>query len=603
MGRSATAIAYLDGPRLLRAVSAGVRRIFQRRDHLNKINVFPVPDGDTGTNLAFTFKTILDSASRSPHARFDEMIAHIAAAALDGARGNSGAILAQYLHGFSEAVAGSAVLTAESLARAAQAGSIAAWKAMSRPVAGTLPTVLEDFSAEIAQRVASGTHDLRALLQLGLQRAQDSLANTPNLLPVLRQAGVVDAGGQGFVDLLEGMWAYVEKGAVDEVKADLPQVDYPGCLPLAADGHRYCTECVITGSALDREAIMHALEKLNCSSLVVAGGRDRVRVHIHVDHPADVFLACEDFGSITQQKADDMHRQLGLMNQAGRVAVVTDSGADIPSAETERLGIHVVPVRLSFGEREYLDGVSLSAEEFYTMLAESEHAPLTSQPPAHDFARVYSLLTSHGYSVISVSLSARLSGTISAAIQAAGRQEPAKVRVLDSRSASAGEGLLAIIAAEAAQRGLSAGEVEALVVETVPLTRVIAVADDLASLVKGGRVPRLVKRLADMLNVNPVLTANPAGELRLGGFHFGRGARPEALARSAIGKMTKGRMYRVLIAHCHNLAGAGELRRHILSGHREIHSCHVTDAGPAIGVHLGPGSLVVGFTPQPDMLS
>jgi dihydroxyacetone kinase-like predicted kinase len=96
MGRSSTAIAYLDGPRLLQGISAGVRHVFRRRDYLNKINVFPVPDGDTGTNLAFTFKTILDATARARQERVDELMAHIADAALDGARGNSGAIMAQY---------------------------------------------------------------------------------------------------------------------------------------------------------------------------------------------------------------------------------------------------------------------------------------------------------------------------------------------------------------------------------------------------------------------------------------------------------------------------------------------------------------------------
>ena len=141
-----------------------------------------------------------------------------------------------------------------------------------------------------------------------------------------------------------------------------------------------------------------------------------------------------------------------------------------------------------------------------------------------------------------------------------------------------------------------------MVYEAVPRTRVVAVAHDLGFAVKGGRVPRLLKRLADLLHVNPVLTASPAGKLRLGGFHLGRGARPEALARTAVRKMKKGQMVRVLIAHCHNAAGASELRRHILRGHGEIHSCHVTEAGPAIGVHLGPGGLVVAVTPQPDIL-
>lgn len=603
MGRTSTAaIAYLDGPRLLEGVSAGIHHVFRRRNYLNKINVFPVPDGDTGTNLAFTFKTLLDATARARHERVDELMAHIADAALDGARGNSGAIMAQYLHGFSESVAGQRLLTPESMARAATAGAAAAWKAMSAPVPGTLPTVLEDFSAELEAQAAAGVHDIRQMLQRGLERAHRSLANTPNQLPALRQAGVVDAGGQGFVDFLEGICTFIEKGKVDEAPPDIP--DTGAMIPAAFEPgtHRYCTECVIAGPGLDRDLVMQGLAKLDSSSLVVAGGRERLKVHVHVDNPAEVFLACADFGVITQQKADDMQRQHGLMNQAGSVAIVADSGADIPASEVERLGIHVVPVRLSFGDREYLDGVSLTPGEFYSLLAKSPEAPLTSQPPAQDFSRVYSLLNSHGYDVVSVGLSSLLSGTTSAALQAAGKQEPGRVQVFDSLSAAAGQGLLALAAAEAAELGFSAAEVLALLRELAPRTRVVAVANDLSYAVKGGRVPSWVKRLADFLRLNPVLTASPKGKLTLGGFHLGRGASPEALARTALRKMEPGRMYRVLISHANNATGAEQLRRHILGQHGRIHSCHVTDAGPAIGVHLGPGGLVVGLLPQPDVL-
>ncbi len=602
MEPSSTAIAYLDGPRLLRAISAGVCQVFRRRGYLNKINVFPVPDGDTGTNMAFTFKSILDATTEAQHERADELLAHIADAALDGARGNSGAIMAQYFYGFSEAVMGRPVLSATDLAGGATAGAAAAWKAMSKPVPGTLPTVLEDFSNELAAQVAAGVQDIRLLIERGLARAHKSLANTPRQLAVLRQAGVVDAGGQGFVDLLEGIWTLIESGGEDETTMDAPEFEAqtPGTAGIGA--HRFCTECVITGKDLDREALMQALQELDSSSLVVAGGGARIRVHVHVNNPADVFLACEAFGEITQQKADDMQRQHGLMNQSGTVAIVTDSGADIPPSELERLGIYVVPVRLSFGDREYLDGVSLTADAFYTMLAASAEAPLTSQPPPQDFARVYSLLTSHGYEVVSVGLSSHLSGTTAAAMQAAGRQGAGRVRVFDSLSATAGQGLLAIAAAEAAELGFSADEVEALLRELVPLTRVIAVANDLAYGVKGGRVPHWVKRLTDLLHINPVLMASAQGTLTLAGFHRGRGANPAKLAHSVVRKMNKGEIYRVLIAHCNHAAGAAQLRRHILHQHGEIHSCHVTEAGPAIGVHLGPGGLIVGFMPQPDVL-
>ena len=602
MGKARNAIAYLDAPRLLRALSAGIAHVFQRREYLNRINVFPVPDGDTGTNMAFTFKTILEATATSPDERVDDLMNHVAEAALDGARGNSGAIMAQYFHGFREAVAGQRLLTPEAFARAAAAGAAAAWTAMSKPVPGTLPTVLEDFSVELVERVDAGVRDIRLLLEHGIRRARESLANTPNQLPALKQAGVVDAGGQGFVDLLDGIWTYIERGAVDSSVADL-QADLTGAIEDFDIGdHRYCTECVLEGDEIDREAVMARLEQLDASSLVVAGGRSRVRVHIHVNNPAEVFLACEEFGQIRQQKADDMQRQHGLMDHAGEVAVVVDSGADIPPAEIERLGIHMVPVRLSFGDREYMDRVSLSSAEFYQMLEASAESPLTSQPPAQDFARVYSLLTSHGYAVVSVGLSGHLSGTISAARQAAGREGMGEVRVIDSLSATAGEGLLAITAAEAAKEGMTADEVEAIVRDMIPRTRVVGVVDDLKYAVKGGRVPAWVKRIADFLHINPVLTANPEGKMGVSGIHFGRGANPQRLARTVVKKMKADTMYRVLIAHANNERGARETRQLILGQHGRVHSCHVTEAGPALGVHFGPGGLIVGFAPQPGKL-
>jgi DegV family protein with EDD domain len=326
--------------------------------------------------------------------------------------------------------------------------------------------------------------------------------------------------------------------------------------------------------------------------------RKRVRVHIHVNNPAEVFLACEEFGEIKQQKADDMQRQHGLLDHAGEVAIVTDSGADIPADEAERLSIHTVPVRLSFGDREYLDGVSLSSEAFYTLLSEEDEPPLTSQPPAQDFSRVYSLLTTHGYAVISVGLSEQLSGTTAAARQAAGRPDAGDVRVIDSLNVTAGQGLLAMAAAEAAIEGSSAEEVEAFLRDLIPRTRVFAVADDLSYAVKGGRVPSWVKRVADFLHLNPVLTANPEGKIGLNGFHIGSGANPSKLARTAVSKMEPETMYRVLVAHANNQSGAIETRHHILEQHGRVHSCHITEAGPALGVHIGPGGLIVGIAPQ-----
>jgi DegV family protein with EDD domain len=587
----------------MRALSAGIQHLFQRREYLNRINVFPVPDGDTGTNMAFTFKTVLDATLASPDERVDELMAHIADAALDGARGNSGAIMAQYFQGFKESVEGCSLLTAEGFAKASLAGAQAAWTAMSEPVEGTLPTVLQAFSDELIERVAGGEKDIQALFRHGKERAQVALDNTPNQLAVLRQAGVVDAGGQGFVDLLDGIWAFIEKGEVDAPVPEMMEDTAAPAEEFDVGEHRFCTECVIEGAALDRDSVMARLNEMDSSSLVVAGSQQRIRVHLHVNNPAEVFLACEEFGAITQQKADDMERQHGLLNHAGRVAVVVDSGADIPPAEADRLNIHIVPVRLSFGDREYLDGVTLSPQDFYALLQESDEAPLTSQPPAQDFSRQYSLLTSHGYGVLSVGLSEQLSGTTTAARQAAEKVGGGRVRIFDTLNASAGQGLLAIVAAEAAAMGMSIDEIESLLMDLRPRTLIYGVADDLSFAVKGGRVPAWIKRLTDLLRINPVLTANAEGRVTVGGVHKGRGVSPKSLARRSVKKMDPEKMYRVLIAHVNNPQGAREVRRAVLQGHGRIHSCHITDAGPALGVHLGIGGLIVGMLPQPSSLN
>ncbi len=597
------AIAYLDGPRLQRALDAGIAHVFQRREYLNRINVFPVPDGDTGTNMAFTFKTISDALAGPPVERADAVLERVAEAALDGARGNSGAIMAQYFEGLQAAASGCRLLTAETLARVSLAGSEAAWKAMAKPVAGTLPTVLEDFSGALLRSVDAGQRDIRKLLEEGLAGAQQSLLNTPEQLPVLKAAGVVDAGGQGFVDLLEGIWRYVTEGHVDETPESMADLGRARLESFEVGKHRYCTECVIEGEALDRAAVMAALESSDVSSLVVAGGQRRLRIHVHTDSPGDIFLAAGAFGDIRQQKADDMTRQHGLLNQGGTTAIVTDSGADMPESEVERLGIHVVPLRISFGDDEYLDGVSIDAETFHRMLAEASSAPLTSQPPAQDFSRQYALLSSHGYTVLSLGLSQQLSGTTGAALQAASQYDGGTVRVIDTLSATCGQGLLALAAAEAADRGYTADEVAAMIDELIPQTRVFGVATDLSFAVRGGRLPGWIKRVADLVRVVPVLTASREGKLAPGGVIWGRNAPAESLGRTAASKMKPRTMYRVLVAHVGNRAGAEKVRREVLGRHGRVHSCHICHAGAALAVHLGPGGLIVAFMPDPEILN
>ena len=157
------AIAYLDAPRLLRALKAGIGNVFQRREYLNRINVFPVPDGDTGTNMAFTFKTILEATATSPDERVDELMGHVAEAALDGARGNSGAILAQFFLGLCDRLGHLGRLSTRDFADGVRGGADYARDSLSEPREGTILTVLADFARELHAVQREGARDFAAL--------------------------------------------------------------------------------------------------------------------------------------------------------------------------------------------------------------------------------------------------------------------------------------------------------------------------------------------------------------------------------------------------------------------------------------------------------
>jgi DegV family protein with EDD domain len=593
-------IRHVDARGLENALLAGIANVLSRRGYINSINVFPVPDSDTGTNLAFTLQSVREALEAPGRTRLPDLLQRVADAAIDGARGNSGAIMAQYFQGLSESSREYQVLDSKGLARVSGAAARSAWSAMSDPVPGTLPTVLEDFADELSTRAEQGIEDIRELFRDGLQRARQSLAHTPEQLKVLKDNGVVDAGGQGFVDLLEGIWAYMKTGRMPKLT---PAADAEPERPAAANDwadvaeHRFCTECLLEGRELDVLGLRGQLEALNASSLVVAGGGRRARVHIHTDSPGDVFRICSDFGEICQQKADDMTRQHGLMNQTGSVAIVTDSAADLPAEEIDRLGIHVVPIRLNFDDEEFLDKVTISPGEFYRRLTSSASKPLTSQPPPADFRRQFELLTSHGLDVLAIQISGNLSGTLQASEAAAQRVDAERISVFDSLNATSGQALMVLWAAEAAARGWQRQDIVDYLNKNRASFNTYSLVRDLSWGVRGGRVKPWMEVVSRRLRLNLVLANNPVGRLGAKGVIPGRSNAVARFARHLLRRMDETTVYRVLISHSNALDDARALRDALLNGHSRIDACWLEDTSPAIGVHTGPGCLVVGLQP------
>jgi dihydroxyacetone kinase-like predicted kinase len=467
------------------ALRSGIYRVMSEQENLNRINVFPVADGDTGTNLSLSLGAALDILNNPANEPLGRMLASIADAMLDGARGNSGAIVAQFFQGMSDAAEGLEIFTSSSFSAAVRRGSDYAHDALSNPKEGTILTVvraLADALVEQSERTANIT--FTELFRNSVSNMRAALERTQTQLDALRKAGVVDAGAKGFVALISGISDFVTDGSETEEPPIAAHISTGPSLEMAGSDnsldYRFCTECIVTGNDIDRRRLRESLAEVG-DSLVLAGTKRKARIHIHVNEPEMVFDIARRHGTLALEKADDMRRQQhSTHNRRTSFAVITDSAADISDEAMERLDIHVVPARIQFGDRGYLDKVSISADEFFHELASNPAHPTTSQPAPGDFRRQFQFLASHFSDVIYISLSPAVSGTYQAAQSAALRiAGPGRIHVVNSRNASVGQGQLAILAAECAEAGLDVETALAALEKAIPVTSTFALIKDL----------------------------------------------------------------------------------------------------------------------------
>jgi DAK2 domain fusion protein YloV len=308
-------IAYLDGPRLRRSLVAACEHAQRQRGELNRINVFPVPDGDTGTNLALTVRAIADHLRANDDRSASGVAREAAQAAVLGARGNCGMMLSHFLLGFERGLADRARVGARDFVAALRAGVDQLYQAIERPVEGTILTVIRETAEEGEQ---ASERDFEPLLERLVARARDSLARTPDHLPVLRAAGVVDAGAKGFVSLLEGALLLVHGDPIVAAPA-APAGDAPAAhaaLSAATERYRFCTEAMVKGTGLPAQEEVRARLRDQGDSLIVIRAGDLLKVHVHTDQPDAVFDWLRTVGELVTHKAEDMRVQHAAVERA-----------------------------------------------------------------------------------------------------------------------------------------------------------------------------------------------------------------------------------------------------------------------------------------------
>jgi fatty acid kinase len=300
--------AAADLARVRDVVGAALATLEASRSRIDDLNVYPVPDGDTGTNLTLTVRAVADAMAESDPSDRPTLAHDVARAALMGARGNSGVILSQIVRGAADVLAESTDgIEPRLAARALRGASDAAYRAVRRPVEGTMLSVVRELAEEAELRVDEPASLADLLVEL-VRTGEAAVARTPDQLAVLREAGVVDAGGAGLVELLRGVAGAVAGEPVPEAPEIQSETAGPEAIHLEPSRYRYCTVYVVEGERLDRERLEADLERLG-DSLLVVGDETALKVHVHTDDPGAALSIGTTAGTIEAVEIANMHEQ------------------------------------------------------------------------------------------------------------------------------------------------------------------------------------------------------------------------------------------------------------------------------------------------------
>jgi uncharacterized protein len=593
----------LTGKGYYYAFLAGAKRILEHQKELNRINVFPVADADTGSNMASTVRAIIDRVR--PHRSFKVMSAAIAAAALEGARGNSGVIFAQFLYGLSAESRDAHEVSLNRFGQAVRGAVRYVYEAIAEPKEGTMITVIRKWAEALAARREESESFLKALVR-AQARAVQAMQETRHQQEAMRRANVVDAGSKGVVLFLEGMIDFLARPSHKKIaalrKAPAP-VETAAEVPAEPGRLRYCTEGLIKPHEgpgtrpFDRDRLREAIAGFG-DSLVVAGSPDALRFHIHTDTPARLFHKIRKAGDIVFQKADDMLRQYEAAHaRKWPIALVTDSACDLPQDVLDRYQIHLVPLYLNFGGSSYLDKVTITPDQFYARLDESPAYPATAQPSPQALENLFASLAGSYESIVAIHLSGKLSGTFSTSQAAARRvaeRTGKKIAVIDSRTLSGALGLVVLEAARRIAAGQTHEEVVEAIEKIVPKARILVGVRTLRYMVRSGRVSPMSGAAAKILNLKPIVAMGENGEARIFGKAFSRRGLLKKILKQLRPGTEAGSMgeYFVLHAHCPEDAAAYAEEVEAVMGRKPA---AILDISPAIGLHAGVGALALAF--------
>lgn len=587
-------------------ITYGAREVITNKEELNRINVFPVADGDTGSNLAMTLQSMVDFA------QVDESFSVTALSASEagilGARGNSGVLFAQFLSGLAHALKGKDGVTVEDFVMAAEISEQKLHQVLFDPVEGTIITVIRAWVTSLASR-GSHVEGFEELFTQTVPHAEKALEETTSQLEVLRVNQVVDSGAKGFVLFLRGILKYVQGKAEamlpGGVVRGIPAIPTQRAERHGASEYRFCCECILKGP-LDPEALSVSLSAMG-DSLIVAGEGELRHIHLHTNDPYAVTTVMNRYGTVVRPKVEDMMLQsfqlarsadvnAASADGASNIALVTDSIADISPLLRDRYRIHVLPLGISVGDRQYLDRQTIDPKDFYALLDSSGPYPTSSLPTDPMIREKLEELLAHYDNVIVISVARQLSGTYDAFLRQVNAlgADAGRVRLIDSRLNAGAQGLLVLKAARLAEQGL---ELEAIInelEETIKRSRIYVALASFRQAQRGGRIPKVVGQIGMLLNLKPIVSLDSQGKGTAFSISFSQRSLLERIS-GLIEKTVKANGIEAFaVVHGGNLEEAQRVAARLqkITG---LKPEFIEEISSVTALHAGPGAVAVAF--------
>lgn len=508
---------------LLNSIHNGAQLTIDKKEELNSINIFPVADADTGTNISSLMQALLDFRI-SNNSTIKEVLVGIADAAILGSRGNSGLIFSQFLNGLSE---GFNELK-EDETSFIKASSIAAKKARESlidPKEGTIISVMDAWANSL--NIASSKNSFESSLIIAEKACKNEVDNTKIKNKLLKKNNIVDSGALAFYYFINGFTSsYLNKKVKLNSNLEIfpeSMVNNDVSFQTKEPEKRYCSEFIVAPEQNNLDLLKERLSYFGDSIVVGAMSSDRIKIHIHTNTPSLVLESLVKYGKIKYQKVDDMLLQYMISNNdESEIAVVTDSIADLPSDFLLQKKVSVLPMNISLDGDQFLDKITTNSDYFYTKLDIASGN--TSQPSIPSIDSLFSYLEGKYKHVIVITVSSQLSGTYQLVKQRIKEKgyDSSWIQVIDSKLNSVAQGLIVQNAVQIISEGCPFKETIREIESSIERTFIYVSINDLSYMIKSGRIPTRLGKWAKKLSLFPVISLNKKGNGVLKGIYFTR---------------------------------------------------------------------------------